>query len=193
LREERSRRVPGQESMFTLSNWMTLTNLATSPATRALRGRVFLLLAIVALLCAAQSRVAVAALGADVESIELDRVHMKSAAVTASQSSQFTVHEMLTARGTTVRQYASPAGIVFAVGWKGPFLPDLRQLLGTYFDTYVSAPRTKRFGHSRAAVERADLVVHSSGHARAYTGFAYVPTLVPPGVAADQLERQAAK
>jgi Protein of unknown function (DUF2844) len=155
--------------------------------------RVFPLLAIAALLCTAQSRVAVAALGGGSESVESDRVHMKSAAVATSRFAQFTVHEMLTAQGTTVRQYDSPAGVVFAVGWKGPFLPDLRQLLGTYFDTYVSAPRAKRFGHSRAAVDRADLVVHSSGRARAYTGFAYVPNLVPSGVAVGELERQTSK
>jgi hypothetical protein len=37
--------------------------------------------------------------------------------------------------GTSVRRYVSPAGKVVAVAWKGPVMPDLRQVLGpTSFD-----------------------------------------------------------
>jgi len=131
--------------------------------------------------------VAAAALGGDVSSIEADRVHMKAMLV-RTESGLFTVHQMRTASGTTVRELVSASGVVFAVSWKGPFLPDLRQTLGEYFPIYQAAPRTGRTGHSHFAVRRADLVVLSLGHPRAFSGLAYVPKLVPAGVSIDQLQ-----
>jgi len=110
------------------------------------------------------------------------------AALKTSQTALYTVHEMQTPSGTTVREFVSPAGVVFAVTWQGPSMPDLRQALGAYFPIYQTAPPTGRFGHSHRAVERPDLVVHSGGHLRSFFGLAYVPRLVPAGVAADQLK-----
>ncbi len=142
------------------------------------------------LLAAMASHGVMASLGGDVASVESDRAHMKAAAVTRSESALYTVHEMQTASGTTVREFASPAGIVFAVTWKGPFKPDLRQALGKYFQTYQEAPRAQRYGHSRDVLEQPDLVVHSSGRLRAFFGTAYVPQLMPAGVSIEQLEGQ---
>src|ERR1700722_19006066 len=34
---------------------------------------------------------------------------------------------------TVVDEYVSPAGTVFAVAWHGPFVPDMQQILGSYF------------------------------------------------------------
>ncbi len=141
-------------------------------------------------LCAMTSRVATASLGDDVTSVEADRVHMKAAAIATSRSALYTVHEMQAAGGTTVREFASADGIVFAVTWKGPFKPDLRQALGRYFQAYQDAPRAKRQGHSHDVVEQPGLIVHSSGRMRAFVGIAYVPQLVPAGVSVDQLEGQ---
>ena len=143
--------------------------------------------------CVLASRAVMASLGGDVTSVESDRVHMKAAAVTSSASALYTVHEMRSASGTTVREFANTDGIVFAVTWRGPFLPDLRQTLGTYFTTYQTAPRTKRYGHAHGILEQPDLVVHSSGHLRAFVGAAYVPQLVPAGVSIDQLNGQSSK
>jgi hypothetical protein len=128
-----------------------------------------------------------AALGGDITSVEADRVRMKATLLT-SQSALYTVHQMQTPYGTTVREFASPSGTVFAVTWQGPFLPDLRQTLGAYFPIYETAPRTAHSGHSHVAVERSDLVVRSGGHPRAFFGLAYVPRLVPAGVSIDQLQ-----
>jgi len=132
----------------------------------------------------------VASLGGSVSSVESDRAHMKATTTRTSPSALYTVHEMQTPEGTTVREFASPAGIVFAVAWKGPFLPDLRAALGTYFDTYQVAPREHRHGHAHRDLEQPGLVVHSGGHPRAFVGNAYVPGLVPAGVSIDQLLAQ---
>ncbi len=126
-------------------------------------------------------------LGGDVTSVEADRVHMKATART-SQTTLYSVHEVLSPYGTSVREFVSPAGIVFAVTWKGPFMPDLRQTLGAYFSSYESASHAGRFGHSHVVVKQPDLVVRSSGRPRAFFGIAYVPQLVPAGVSIDQLQ-----
>jgi hypothetical protein len=137
--------------------------------------------------CATAPGIAAAALGGNVSSIEADRAHMKALLV-RSEAALFTVHQLQTANGTTVRELVSAAGVVFAVTWKGPFLPDLRQTLGTYFPSYEAAPRTGNSGHSHFTVQGSDLVVLSRGHLRAYSGLAYVPSLVPTGLPIDQLQ-----
>jgi hypothetical protein len=133
------------------------------------------------------SRAALATLGANVSSIESDRVHMKAATVKTSAADLYTMHEMQSPNGTIVREFANSAGIVFAVTWRGPFPPDLRQTLGTYFQKYQSAPRAGLHGHTHDVVREPDLVVHSGGHLRAFFGNAYVPQLVPQGVSIEQL------
>jgi hypothetical protein len=145
------------------------------------------LLYVAALGCLLASRAVFATLGGDVSSVESDRVHMKAASVATTTSDLYTLHEMQTPSGTTVREYANSGGIVFAVTWHGPFPPDLRQTLGTYFQTYQNAPRAKKYGHTLDALTQPDLVVHSGGHLRAFVGSAYVPQLVPAGVTITQL------
>ncbi len=140
-----------------------------------------------ALGCLLASRAATATLGGDVSSVESDRAHMKAASVATTTSDLYTAHEMQTPSGTTVREYANSDGIVFAVTWRGPFPADLRQTLGTYFQTYQNAPRAKRHGHRLDVLEQPDLVVHSGGRLRAFVGSAYVPQLVPTGVNIEQL------
>lgn len=144
-----------------------------------------LLLMTAALLC---SRAALASLGGDVTTVESDRVHMKAAKVTqTSPSALYTVHEMQTPAGTTVREFANADGIVFAVTWNGPFQPDLRQALGSYFEAYKSAPRAKRYGHAHDIVQQPGLVVHSTGRMRSFMGIAYVPGLIPAGMPLAQV------
>lgn len=133
------------------------------------------------------SQPAHASLGGAVESVERDRVHLK--AVTRSQTGPgYTVHIMTAASGTAIREYATPEGKVFAVTWSGPAMPDLRQLLGTYFATYATDPHARRNGHAHRQIDRPELVVRSSGHQRAFSGKAYVPSMIPTGVAIDELQ-----
>jgi hypothetical protein len=90
--------------------------------------------------------------------------------------------------GTVVREFVSLQGQVFAVSWKGPFKPDLRQLMGDYFDRYVQATPASRGGHGASRVAQADLVVQSMGHMRAFSGHAFVPGMLPAGVAESDLQ-----
>ena len=43
----------------------------------------------------------------------------------------YLVKQLSAANGRAIREYVSPAGVVFGVAWQGPTMPDLRQLLGS--------------------------------------------------------------
>jgi hypothetical protein len=129
-----------------------------------------------------------AALGGDVSTIQSDRVRMKGALLRVTSTGAYTLHEMRAASGTTVREFVSPAGTVFGVAWQGPSVPDLRQLLGTYFEPYMQAAQAAqkaRSGHGPLVIEQPGFVVERSGHQRAFAGRAYVPQLLPAGVLPD--------
>ena len=93
------------------------------------------------------------------------------------------------ASGTLVREYVTASGVVFAVSWNGPFLPDLRALLGKHFDTLASeAARRPKAGHAHISIDHPEVVVDSGGHMRAYAGRAWVPGLLPTGFTPDDIE-----
>ena len=87
-----------------------------------------------------------------------------------------------------MREYVSPAGKVFAVKWRGPILPNLTQTLGTYAADLQAAASTPHAGHRHLSVERPDIVIHSNGHMRAFSGFAYVPSLLPPNLSIADIQ-----
>jgi uncharacterized protein DUF2844 len=138
-------------------------------------------------LAAAIASPAFAALGGSAASVDADRVHLQAALLNISRANAYTLHEIQSPTGTTIREYVSSSGTVFAVTWSGPFVPDLRQLLGQYFDAYqLAVTRARRTRHARGpvAIDDGDLVVQVSGHMRSFSGRAYVQRLMPSGVAA---------
>jgi hypothetical protein len=107
------------------------------------------------------------------------------AATSSAQASLYTFHAALLENGTTVREYATPAGQVFAVVWRGPVLPDLSALLGKYFKAFkTETDQARAMGKrgSPVAVESSTLVVKSTGRMRSFFGYAYAPELVPAGL-----------
>lgn len=107
-------------------------------------------------------------------------VQMRSASAVA-----YTVHTSVLDTGTTVQEYATPAGVVFAVAWRGPVLPRLDTLLGSYFPAFTSganATRNQRSVGTPLLVDSTQLVVRSSGRMGHFSGDAYAPSLVPSGV-----------
>jgi hypothetical protein len=91
--------------------------------------------------------------------------------------------------GTTIREFVSADGIVFAVAWNGIAHPDLRPLLGAYHGEYrdeaLDSPHVKGRRSRRVAAE--NVVVERWGHPRDLHGRAYLPALLPPGVEIDAL------
>jgi hypothetical protein len=127
-----------------------------------------------------------AALGGDTGSIQADQVHMKGG-LRVTRAQAFSVHAIQVPSGTVVREFVSPAGKVFAVAWQGPSLPDLRQLLGSYFEQFQQAAQTNRRGHGPLIIEQPGLVVQSGGHMRSFVGRAYIPDMVPEGVRLEEI------
>jgi len=132
---------------------------------------------------------AFASLGASENSVQDDQRRLQAKA-TSAVTRAYTMHELTSPLGTVVREYVSPAGTVFAVSWQGPFEPDMKQILGSYFEQYSLAAKAQRENQPRRSplnIHKASLVFQSVGHMRAYFGRAYDPRLLPPGVNADEL------
>jgi hypothetical protein len=135
-------------------------------------------------------RTASAALGGDAASVDVDRIHMQGALLRIERTNAFTIHEVQSSTGIAIREYVSPSGKVFAVAWNGPWMPDLRQLLGDYFDRFqrgADAARRSRRGRGPLHVDDGELVAQISGHARAFSGVVTVPRLTPTGMRADAI------
>lgn len=134
---------------------------------------------------------ALAALGGHVEPIANTQGQaVVRAQVRVTPSNGYTVHESTTEAGITLREYVSPQGIVFAVTWNGPSLPDLNALLGDYFPQFKEAMAQRRSHGIRGSValKQDDLVVESGGHLRDFRGRAYAPNLLPPQVSIDEIQ-----
>lgn len=145
-----------------------------------------LLRLLAAMVAAGHFAAAHASLGGDSASVEADRLQLRAtgaARQAAFSSAGYTVHEFILPSGTRVRQYVSSAGVVFAVTWSGPFMPNLRQLLGPHFATL--AARQAGEGHAGQrfiGVHQPGLVIESGGHPRSYAGRAYLTGALPPGI-----------
>ena len=144
-----------------------------------------LLLAGLALVTIGVTVPAAASLGGDEATVAADHAAI-AGTMKVARVQRYAVHEIAAPSGTVVREFVSPAGKVFAVAWSGPTMPDLRQVLGPYFDTYVAAV-AQRKARGPVRVELPGLVVQSSGHMRAFVGKAYLPDGMPAGVATEEI------
>jgi hypothetical protein len=121
-----------------------------------------------------------AALGGDAASIASDSLAL-GASREVTRAAGVEIHLLHLPSGTVVRQYAA-RGKVFAVAWGGPVMPDLRRLLGAYFDAYVQSPEGRGTGHHHArVVETPDWVVQSAGHQNGFMGRAWLTHELPAG------------
>jgi hypothetical protein len=142
--------------------------------------------AFIPLILVVQPSNASAALGGTVSTVDSDRVHVQGALMRIVQNGPVAMHELRSSSGTLIREYVnSSSGTVFAVAWDGPWLPDLRQVLGDHFDHYQAAMRGRlqsRTARGVVAIDDGGLVVQMSGHPRAFVGRAYLAGSVPAGV-----------
>jgi hypothetical protein len=131
---------------------------------------------------------ACAGLGSDAAGVAADGTELHGA-LNATSLPQYEIEEITTDTGMRVREYLGRDGVVFAVSWSGPALPDLQRLLGTHYVEYTTAlaALTRPGLHRSVRIASAELVVESSGHLRAYAGRAYLPTLVPAGISTADL------
>jgi len=130
-----------------------------------------------------------ARLGESADSIKSDIEAFSASPTGVMTRDGYTIQE-IDCDSTTVREYVSASGVVFAVAWNGLVHPDLTQLLGRYTGEYErgleQTPREP--GRKRLRVKTNEVVVEQWGHMRNLQGRAYVPALIPPGVSIDEIK-----
>jgi hypothetical protein len=136
---------------------------------------------IVLLLLITGSLPAWAALGDDVLSVDSD-LQVLGGERRILSNPGYSLHQITTANGGTVKEFVSPAGKVFGVSWQGNSMPDLQQLLGSYMTEVQTAERKQTVRRRSVLIQTDDLVFYNIGHLRSFQGHAYVPSLVPGNV-----------
>jgi hypothetical protein len=138
------------------------------------------------LMAALSPCIAAAALGEPETSVQTDVARLRGS-IKVTPRANYKLHEIQLPSGTRVREFAGSDGKVFAVVWSGPAVPNLRQLLGQYFDNYVTAAKAQHSGHRHLQIRESNLVVLAGGHMRAFSGLAYLPQALPSGVSVGDL------
>jgi hypothetical protein len=94
------------------------------------------------------------------------------------------------ANGAVTREFTRRDGVVFAVTWSGPSRPDLRQLLGDYFEAVQTARPPSGVRHVRRplTLSHGGMLLHAAGHAGHFHGAAYLPQLAPAGFSVADLQ-----
>lgn len=103
------------------------------------------------------------------------------ASIVSTGLASYTVVQHQLDSGTAVREFVDGSGTVFAVSWSGPFLPDLKELLGIHFDAMAAQGQRPGAQRSRLAVRTSEAVIVSTGHMGALEGRAWLPSRLPAG------------
>lgn len=105
--------------------------------------------------------------------------------VSPASTPNYTIQVVELASGTVVHEFVSESGVVFALNWRGPVLPDFGMVLGTSVTVFNSEARLARVSGKRGGplgIRAKGLVVLSAGHMRSFHGYAYLEPLVPANV-----------
>jgi hypothetical protein len=124
-----------------------------------------------------------ARLGGDVASVQADQ-QAWGGTTTHTWLAGTTLYTHQLPDGMQVRQYVDASGLVFAVAWEGPVLPDFERLLGASFQTYTAAQRQQKRGVN---LQNVDLVIESGGMMRSFAGRAYLPPKLPVNLLARDI------
>ena len=130
-----------------------------------------------------------ASLGGDMATVRDDQAKLQGTLRTTNNNS-YNIHEIQGASGVVVREYVTPSGSVFGVAWQGRRHPDLHQVLGAYYDSFVQAAqaqRAQRRGRGPVLIQQPGLVVQLGGHMGSLTGRAFLPQSLPAGVHAEEI------
>jgi hypothetical protein len=128
---------------------------------------------------------ALAELGGDAATVEADRASLKGA-LRLRSADAYTIHEIQSS-GLVVREFVSASGKVFGVTWQGPGIPDLQQVLGSYYAGFAQAASLTHNDHHHLNVETPEVVVQSRGHTRQFSGRAWAPALLPQNFSLSDL------
>jgi Protein of unknown function (DUF2844) len=128
-----------------------------------------------------------AGLGESADSIARDHGALQAQTDNKTTTATYDRHEITMASGTRVREYLSKTGKVFAVSWSGPTLPDLKTVLAEHYADFVSAASAPRHNHHVLTISTPEFVLQNSRLPRGFAGHAHIPSLVPAGTSAAEL------
>jgi hypothetical protein len=127
------------------------------------------------------------ALGENASSVDSDAQAFHGQHVVVAKAG-YNMHQITMQDGSVVKEFASPAGVVFAVSWQGHSIPDLHQLLGSYLTNLQQGQRTQWIPRRAVTVQGNDFVLSSFGRMRSFRGRAYVPSLVPANLTMEAVQ-----
>ena len=136
------------------------------------------------------STVSFATLGEKIDSVDAVAKKFGGARQAARQQPNFSIHEV-TNPNLTLREYANKEGIIFAVAWDGLNHPDLSSILGSYFEDFSQGLANQSKNRSRAShseVSGEKITVIKWGHMRSAHGKAFIKSLLPSGVTAEDIQ-----
>ncbi len=96
--------------------------------------------------------------------------------------SRFTIHELQAPTGTKVREFVGSSGKVFSVAWAGRWRPNLRELMGSHYDSFLAGMRGRRVARGPVRLDLPGMVVIMGGRLRAFWGQVYLTDLLPAGL-----------
>ena len=120
-----------------------------------------------------------ATLGNDAASVATDKTKMQ-ACLHIVQKHHYAIHELGLPTGGKVREFVADNGKVFAVSWSGGWRPNLRDIMGKHYDSYLQATKGKRMARGPVRIELPGVVLVMGGHQRAFFGYAYLTDMLPP-------------
>jgi hypothetical protein len=107
----------------------------------------------------------------------------------ASLNNTYNITTTTESTGTVIKEYTDLNGKIFAITWSGQVIPNLEELLGSYFSEYKNPKNfVSHSGHSNLMVSNGDMVVQSRGHLRAFFGTAYLKSAIPSGVDINEIQ-----
>ncbi len=130
-----------------------------------------------------------ATLGESIDSVRVTKKSLSAVKSTEKTALKYTVYESQYDT-ITIREYASPSGIVFGIAWIGLTHPELTPLLGSYASEHKKAlsQAKRQHGSKHVKVKSENVVVEKWGHMRKLQGRAYAPDLIPEGVSVDEIK-----
>jgi hypothetical protein len=115
-----------------------------------------------------------------------------ASAATSPANAPYGVNVVTLSSGTVVREFvATSNNTVFAVAWHGPRQPNFADILGTYSKRYLTPSGSDVIrvgGLSQRGLSSPDLVIQSFGHVGNFSGYAYLTSAFPAGVALSDLQ-----
>ena len=131
-----------------------------------------------------------ATLGQSATSVEVDRAKLNGKHQHRGERG-YSVNTIKVA-GMEIMEYVSSDDVVFAVVWKGTGVPDLKLLLGEYYEEYRQEVDAARNRSPRVRepfkMKSNRLVVERAGHSRSLWGRAYLPSHLPAGIKPEDIQ-----